>query len=244
MGKLGNKSSAVVEQRHEPEDSLDDFPTPPWATRLFLAEILTKRFGDLSKLTAWEPTCNRGYMARPMAEVFSSVVTSDVADYGWRGQQYVADFLSGPVPAEVTADGVDWIMFNPPFALGEEFIARALSLRPRCGVAIIVRTAFLEGEERFDNLFSKFKPWLVVPSSQRIPMYRGRYNPEGSTATSYSWFVWRTGWNAEDALLTWTPKYRDRYKRPTDVNFETRDKSDWITKSIADSPLFAHEGGR
>ena len=27
----GNLSSAVRQQRHEPPDSLDDFPTPPWA---------------------------------------------------------------------------------------------------------------------------------------------------------------------------------------------------------------------
>jgi hypothetical protein len=28
-----NRSSAVMQQRSEPHDSLDDFPTPPWATR-------------------------------------------------------------------------------------------------------------------------------------------------------------------------------------------------------------------
>lgn len=37
-----NCSSAVMQQRSEPRDSLDDFPTPPWATRA-LCEWL--RFG-------------------------------------------------------------------------------------------------------------------------------------------------------------------------------------------------------
>lgn len=28
-----NRSSAVMQQRAEPHNSLDDFPTPPWATK-------------------------------------------------------------------------------------------------------------------------------------------------------------------------------------------------------------------
>jgi hypothetical protein len=34
MQKLGNQLPAVLQQRHEPLGSLDDFPTQPWATRL------------------------------------------------------------------------------------------------------------------------------------------------------------------------------------------------------------------
>ena len=30
---MQNTSSSVMQQRSEPQDSLDDFPTPPWATR-------------------------------------------------------------------------------------------------------------------------------------------------------------------------------------------------------------------
>jgi site-specific DNA-cytosine methylase len=47
-----NTSPAVMQQRHEPHNSLDDFPTPPWATR-----ALCERLGDLSGLTARE--CER-----------------------------------------------------------------------------------------------------------------------------------------------------------------------------------------
>jgi hypothetical protein len=82
MQKLGNTSSAVMQQRREPKGSLDDFPTPPWATRGFMAEVL-ERFGvDITGKTVWEPACNRGYMARPLAERFGYVLTSDIADYG------------------------------------------------------------------------------------------------------------------------------------------------------------------
>jgi len=240
--KLGNTSTAVMQRRHDPLDSLDDFPTPPWGSRLFLAEVLEPRFGDLSKLTAWEPTCNRGYMARPMAEVFGRVIATDIADYGWEGQQGRCDFLKGRVPDEVAENGVDVVMMNPPFAKAEEMVLRALALKPRAGVVIIARSAFLEGEDRLDRLFGKHPLYLVAQSSQRIPMVRGQYDPQVGSATAYSWFVWKTDY-AGDPLLIWTPKFRDRYKRKSDVKWEKRDQlpADWIAEACNDTPLFAQE---
>ena len=35
-----NTSHAVMAQRTESPDSLDDFPTPPWATRAFVEHVL------------------------------------------------------------------------------------------------------------------------------------------------------------------------------------------------------------
>lgn len=35
-----NTSSAVMAQRSEPHDSLDDFPTPPWATRALIKRVI------------------------------------------------------------------------------------------------------------------------------------------------------------------------------------------------------------
>ena len=73
MGVAGqNTSSAVMQQRSEPDDSLDDFPTHPFATRV-LCEMLQSRGHDLAARSAWEPCCNRGFMARPMAEYFAKV---------------------------------------------------------------------------------------------------------------------------------------------------------------------------
>src|SRR5262245_19322153 len=92
MRKQGNTSSAVVQQRTEAADGPDDFPTPPWATRAVIRKLLQPRGVDFAGKTAHEPTCNRGYMARPLAE-FMTVTTADIADYGWTGQQAIGDFL-------------------------------------------------------------------------------------------------------------------------------------------------------
>jgi hypothetical protein len=47
-----NTSHAVMAQRFEALDSLDDFPTPPWATRA-LCEKLIRAGHDLASMSAW-----------------------------------------------------------------------------------------------------------------------------------------------------------------------------------------------
>ena len=43
---MQNTSHAVMAQRSEAKDSLDDFPTPPWATRALFEHIVDD--GNLS----------------------------------------------------------------------------------------------------------------------------------------------------------------------------------------------------
>ena len=77
-----NRSTAVMQRRAEPHDSLDDFPTPPWATRA-LCEWLQHEVAvddeDLRSLTCREPAANRGHMVRPLREFFGAVEGADVA---------------------------------------------------------------------------------------------------------------------------------------------------------------------
>ncbi|ETX26554.1 hypothetical protein, partial [Roseivivax isoporae] len=138
-----NRSSAVMAQRHEAHDSLDDFPTPPWATRSLL-RFLKEQGEPLHLQHAWEPACNRGHMARVLAEAFDQVHATDVHDYGWPGQDGTADFL---IDWGQDVPNVEWIITNPPFRLGATFILQALKLARR-GVAVLVRTSFVEGAER------------------------------------------------------------------------------------------------
>lgn len=172
----GLTSSAVMQQRHEPHDSLDDFPTPPWATR-----ALCERLGNLSGLTCREPAANRGHMVKPLSEHFFRVIGSDVHDYG--AGFPVADYLFGPHPTMV-----DWTITNPPFRLAQQFIARAIDTSAK-GVAVIVRSAFLEGQERHKALFAVHRPRLVLQFTERVVMHRGKLSEFGSTATAYCWIV-------------------------------------------------------
>jgi hypothetical protein len=71
--------------RVEPRDSLDYFPTPPWATRALCEHVI-----DIRGCSVWEPACGEGHMVGPLKQYAESVAASDVHDYGFGA---VHDFL-------------------------------------------------------------------------------------------------------------------------------------------------------
>lgn len=218
MKKLGNTSSAVMQQRNKPRnDGLDDFPTPPWATRALVEHVLGADIGvqGLKSESVWEPACNRGYMARPLGEYFDQVYATDIKHYGWDGQAICADFLM-PGTGVVSPD---WIITNPPFRLAAQFAHRCLDLAPREGFALLVRTSFLEGVERYKSLFARNPPTFIAQFSERVPMVEGRCDPAASTATSYCWLVWERGAKGPPEFL-WIPPCRRALERPSDYTWE------------------------
>ena len=209
-----NRSSAVMQQRSEPHDSLDDFPTPPWATRA-LCEWLNARGEDLSSFDVREPAANRGHMVAPLREYFRRVEAADVYDYG--AGFAVEDYLFGPDP-----DLVSYTITNPPFRLAEQFIAR-MAATSEFGFAVIVRAAFLEGQARHDRLFSKNPPSHILQFAERVVMHKGRLAPEGSTATAYAWLVWLDGGATEEGetRFDWIAPCRKLLERAGDYPVES-----------------------
>ena len=197
-----NRSSAVMQQRSEPHDSLDDFPTPPWATR-----ALCERLGPITCVqSVREPAANRGHMVKPLAEYFYKVEASDIHDYGVGFPQQ--DYLFGPPP-----DRTDWTITNPPFRLAEQFIRRGLECSDH--VAVIVRSAFLEGVGRHRDMFSIHRPRLVLQFTERVVMHKGKLSAKGSTATAYCWILWSNG-HTGPTEFDWIPPCRKRLERAED----------------------------
>jgi hypothetical protein len=230
-----NTSSAVMQQRKEPRDGLDFFPTPPWATRA-LCERLERLGFNLAVQTAWDPACGAGDMQRALAEHFGQALASDVRDYGaeWRGAgglYGVCDYLIPAArPDWLRRARIDWVITNPPFRLAQEFVEQALT-EARVGVAMLVRTAFLEGQERYRRLFGPQAPWLILQFTERVVMAGGRLrDPEvpyldrasgtvkrPSTATAYAWVVWWPGGAMPGTRFDWIdPDARARLTRPGD----------------------------
>lgn len=203
-----NRSSAVMQQRIEAQDSLDDFPTPPWATRALLAHVLAGV--PVPMQSVWEPCCNRGYMARPLREAFGYVLATDVFDYDWPGMASQADFLFAGTASDLP---IDWVVMNPPFKLAEQFIDKARNVA-HIGVAALVRTSFLEGIGRYQRLFKDTPPTIVAQFAERVPMVKGRVDPAASTATSYCWLVWAP--TLIRRPMTWIPPCRSQLERPGD----------------------------
>lgn len=222
-----NRSSAVMQQRHEAHDSLDDFPTPPWATRAFLewADAFLS-LGPLS--TVREPAANRGHMVGPLEERFpGQVEASDVHDYG--AGYAVRDYLSGPPPPRVVLT-----VTNPPFRLASDFALRGIATSDY--TALFLRTSFLEGATRFNDLFDDHPPSDVLIFSERVVIWKGMLlDPDvpirrvkgdtaksqrvcvekPTTATSYAWFVWVRA-QRQTALHFIPPGTRLRLTRPGD----------------------------
>lgn len=224
-----NRSTAVMQRRAEAHDSLDDFPTPPWAGRA-LCEMLLQRGVPLERQSCWEPACNRGYLVRGLADYFDRVIASDVHDYGWEGMGWQGDFLLD-WPEDLPA--VDWIITNPPFRLADQFIRMGLS-RARVGVAMLVRTAFDEGEGRYTDLFRDLPEAFAFPFVERVVMHRSALRRAGqkywdpaandgegavksaSTATAYQWLVWLTDVPEPETIKLRIPPCRLRLERDGD----------------------------
>jgi hypothetical protein len=77
---------------------------------------------------------------------------------------------------------------NPPFRLGEEFIARSMRLPPS----------------------------RVAQFTERVPMVKGRIDKKASTATGYAWLVWEKDQLSGRTELVWIPAYRKALEREGD----------------------------
>lgn len=204
---MQNTSHAVMSQRVEAGDSPDDFPTPPWATRALLEHVIGTR--GLQDLTCLEPACGRGHMTKVLKEYFQEVRSSDAYDYGYAP---VRDFLSYPYET----NAVDWVITNPPFRLAEEFVHRSLDVA-RLGVAMLVRTVFLESVGRYNRLFLNDPPTKFAQFVERVPMVKGRLDEKASTATGYAWLVWEHDVKDHSRVI-WIPPCRRKLEKPNDYN--------------------------
>lgn len=178
--KVKPASHRVVMASRQPTapDDPDFFPTPPWGARA--GGELIKRLDPRAR-EVWEPACGAGHMVHGLIDYFPVVIASDAYVYdGNRIADFLTDDLDGPV---------EWIVTNPPFAHVEAFVRRAWDHAER-GVAMLCRAAMLESVGRHSLLYRDCPLTVFAPFSERLPMAKGRWEPDGSTAAFYAWFVW------------------------------------------------------
>lgn len=203
--------SGFMSSRFEAADSLDDFPTPPWAGRALVEHVL-KRYMTVHPPSLWEPAVNRGYLLHGLRQCFGEVRASDVFDYGIGAE--TIDYI-----AEPDCRYFDFIITNPPFNLAHAFISKALH-EARVGCAFLVRTNFLEGVNRYDSLWNRQPPTFVAQFAERVPMVKGRCDPDASTMTSYCWIGWMRG--AARQPFEWIPPCRAALERHDDYDIRGR----------------------
>jgi hypothetical protein len=219
---MTDNNRAVFEQRGTSLTALDDFPTPPWATRA-LMEYVLKPVGYDPCANVLEPACGRGHMARTLQEYFDTVTVSDLAEYGQTNM--FIDYLNYVFKPH------NWIITNPPFKAAHRFIEKALTEATH-GVAMFVRTAFLEGQDRYLNLYQHKKPNIIAQFAERVVLHEGvcrdpdkMYQDaetglwkKPSTATSYAWLVWYVKQPVKGSFsqFMWIPPQRVELTRIND----------------------------
>lgn len=233
-------SNAVMASRLT-ADSLQLFPTPPWATRAPIEQELLPRGWLRRGMSMWDPCCGLGHMVMPLRDYSNQVFASDVHDWGF-GDRHGLDFTfarreDAPWP-------VDWIFANPPFTLAEEFLDKALQLAG-VGVALFVRLQWLEGGERYGTVWTgDRRPTIICPFSERVPIIEGVWDPEASSATAYMWCIWVKG--AERPI--WpichiAPGASARYARLADLDLAMPGEAARRKKSAQDAELGRERGG-
>jgi hypothetical protein len=174
----------------------DLYETPPVAVHALLkVEPLPQ--------VVWEPACGPGSVVKVLRGAGHRVYASDLVDYGCPDSDSGIDFLMEWSPPY----GVEAVVTNPPFKLGNEFVAHALALGiPK--VVMLLRLQFLESERRSSildtGIFARFYPF-----SNRLPMMHraGWEGPKATSAMSFAWFVWEAGHRgrAEVERISWEP---------------------------------------
>lgn len=154
--------------------------------------------------TIWECACGRGDLSKRLIDNGYSVVSSDIADRGY-GKAGV-DFLSTLI---LPCKGITTILTNPPYKYALEFVLHALQLLSSTGqgqVYMFLKTTFLEGKKRKEQLFTPYPPKCIYQFSERVLCAKNaefeKMKAGGGSAVAYAWYVWEIGHKGE-TIVKW-----------------------------------------
>ena len=129
----------------------------------------------------FEPACGTGNISEVLLKNHYKVLSNDIVDRGY-GDKH-EDFLK-------TNFNVANIVTNPPYNRANEFVLHALKFT-RNKVAMLLRLSFLEGAQRYNDIYLKSPPAKVYVFSKRVTfMPESIKGNSGSGPTAYAWFVW------------------------------------------------------
>lgn len=194
----GNRKSTFVtlgasNHTDKERESNDFYATDPIAIDKLVKVIQLPR-------KIWECACGTGCLSDRLKDFGHDVVSTDLVDRGYGG---VSNFLEAPVLPNDCA----CILTNPPYKYALDFIKHSLELLPDEGLCVMfLKTTFLEGQKRYDELFSKHPPQYVLQFSRRVLCAKNgefqRMKDGGGSAVSYAWFVWKKGYHG-DTVIKW-----------------------------------------
>lgn len=141
----------------------------------------------------WECACGQGHLSQRLKEYGYNVESTDLIDRGYPGTEIV-DFLN----EHYEFDGD--IITNPPYKYCSEFILNALdSISNGHKVAMFLKLQTLEGQKRYDEIYSKYPPKTIYVYVKRKQCAKnGEF--KGTSAVCYAWFIWEKGFKGEPTI--------------------------------------------
>lgn len=146
----------------------------------------------------WEPACGAGHLAKRLNKFGYRVFVSDLVYRGYGDFFKQIDFLQydGPI---FKGD----IITNPPYKYCSEFIKKSLDvIEDGHKVAMFLKLQTLEGQKRYNEIFSVNPPKSVYVFVKRVACGKNGEFDSSSSAVCYAWFVWEKGWKG-DTTLKW-----------------------------------------
>jgi len=175
-------------------DPLDYAPTPPDATRAFLA-VEGARMREIGG-PVWEPAVGGGHMAREIARAGFDVIGSDIVDRGWPHTVPMSfyDLTTPPNGARI-------IVTNPPYneVSARDGHGRWLRHIEALGVpyaAMLLNWDWIAARKNgMDELHARFPPARVYVCTWKID-----FSGQGSPPQRNGWFVWDRAHQGETVL--------------------------------------------
>ena len=164
---------------------LDFYQTPSYATK-----TLIERF-DFKSSFIWEPMAGNGMIAKELEKSGLDVYATDIVERDFKLNDIVDYF--GTNSFEVS--NCDFaIVTNPPYEFANKFLEHTLTkIKPKtCCLFLPVR--YLEGQKRYDCIYSKYKPCKVFMYVKRLGCFTEKDVKEGKvtergvgSAVAYMW---------------------------------------------------------
>lgn len=142
-----------------------------------------------------------GTLLEPFRYKCWSLIGYDIADRGYKFVS-VQDWLTvKEIPNPRNKPKV--IVQNPPFKLALEFVQHSLELLNNGELLFSLhRIQFLEGLERFENLYkNKYKrPKYVFVFTKRVSCITPDIKNKGKNAVCFAWFMWQKGYRGSTQI--------------------------------------------
>ena len=194
----GNKASVwktlgASNHTDKERENLDYYATDPIAIDKLMTKLSPKRN------EVWECACGEGHLSERLKQYYFNVTSTDLIDRGYTDQNVTVDFLSISKDEFYPYHGYCDIITNPPYKYAKEFVLKALDLVQNGHyVCMFLKLTFLEGQARYNELFSKYPPAKIYVFSQRVLCAKNAdfdgMKAGGGSAVAYAWYVWEKGY--------------------------------------------------